>query len=189
MKALTLTPILFLLTVFVNGQVDNSHMIIGNDTIEINDDFKKWEGIAEPYIMTPQAYNLSKKDIEFFTVSPSLLLLELYMDHVRKTEVHIGWDLIIEEKGNSMIIWPIFFSKAKPYLQPHEYETNMKTNILYGVDESEHIDNYKPYLKKWYDMPDYIRAEKIMRPKKASFEDFYNWSQEYFKEQLKPDSK
>jgi hypothetical protein len=130
-----------------------------------------------------------EKDYIFQIMAPTMLLMELYMMELEKEKIHIGWDIIINEQvyddgSSTSVVKSLYYPKAIDYLQPYQYDHDYQKNILYGFDQNEPIENYRNHFDD-YGITEYVRTEKIIVPKKPSFQDFYYWTKEYFREQLK----
>tara|TARA_R100000781_G_scaffold113591_1_gene82417 strand:+ start:14549 stop:15124 length:576 start_codon:yes stop_codon:yes gene_type:complete len=145
------------------------------------------------FITHPQAGHIfiidypSKKQQEYNYVYPTIHLMEMYMDDIKDQKVHIGWRFISQEQdfGNGGLFYMsqcLYYPIALDYLYPYDYDHDYRGSISYGLDPNIPIENYGYILKEYGIMP-FDRVEKIMEPKKPSFDDFYNWTIQYFKEQ------
>lgn len=131
----------------------------------------------------------SVRDGQFFIAAPSIYLMDLYMQSLKNRTEHIGWEVIIHEQKYSestsvQTAKSLYFPEHVQYLDPIDYNHNYYGSILYGFHHGHDLNEFNDYLRQLHDIPEFIRAEKIIVPKKASFQDFYEWAVEYFESQL-----
>jgi hypothetical protein len=187
-----ITPFLlvcFLIAFIVQCSSQDQHQNQKKDSIQIGD-FIGGDNTATDSIVLDSTYlgiNIIDDDYiirmnEVNMVGGTIYLMDLYMEEIEKDSVHIGWRFIFDETERTKVFRPLYYSKyAIHYLAIYDYDNKYRGGSLYhdaGVHENPTGYNY---ILRQYEIDKYIRAEKIIVPRRPSFEHFHKWAMEYYK--------